>query len=189
MARIFLSVAVTNLLLLVAACLSGWAYQSVRAAGPEQLAAAVQAYHVHFVLGLVTVLVNLALHCLIFIYFLGTGRLVKEIALAYKMPDEPWPKLTRELKRKTFPPSLIAMLLGVPTAATGLGAELAGWPPLIHFGFTAVLVGVNLWACVVEYRAVRTNARVLDEVYREVDRIRAAHGLPTNAEALRAEQS
>jgi hypothetical protein len=145
---------------------------------------------VHYYLGLTTVLVNLALHCLIFIYFLGTGRLVKEIALAYKIPDEPWPKLTRQLKRKTFPPSLLAMLLGIPTAATGMGIQMADWPWRLHLALTIVLVVVNVWACVVEYKAVRTNARVLDEVYREVDRIRAAHGLPSNAEALRAaEQS
>ncbi len=183
MARIFLSVALTNLVLLVAACVTGGVSQALGGVETGHWS-----YLAHYYLGLVTVLVNLALHCLIFIYFLGTGRLVKEIALAYKMPDEPWPKLTRELKRKTFPPSLLAMLLGVPTAATGMGIQMAGWPWQLHLGLTIALLLVNVWACVVEYRAVRTNARVLDEVYREVDRIRAAHGLPTNAEALRASE-
>jgi hypothetical protein len=181
MARIFLSVALTNLLLLTAACISGGVSQvfgGVESGHPVYLA--------HYYLGLVTVLVNLALHCLIFIYFLGTGRLVKEIAIAYRMPDEPWPKLTRQLKRKTFPPSLLAMLLGIPTAATGMGIQMAAWPWWLHLGLTVLLVLVNVWACVVEYRAVRTNAHVLDEIYREVDRIRAAHGLPSNAEALQA---
>jgi hypothetical protein len=32
---------------------------------------------------------------------------------------------------------------------------------------------------------VQINAGILDDVLREVDRIRAAHGLPSNAEALR----
>jgi hypothetical protein len=35
---------------------------------------------------------------------------------------------------------------------------------------------------------VRTNAGVIDEVMREVDRIRAERGLPTNEEALRQEE-
>jgi hypothetical protein len=183
MAPIFVSVALTNLLLLIATCVSGWLYQSARAAGSPDV---LNSYLMHYYLGLVTVLVNLALHCLIFIYFLGTGRLIKEIALAYKIPDEPWPKLTRQLKRKTFPPSLIAMLLGIPTAATGLGTEVAGWPTSLHLTLTILLIVINVWACVVEYRALRTNARVLDAIYREVDRIRARHGLPTNAEALKA---
>ena len=40
----------------------------------------------------------------------------------------------------------------------------------------------------VELRNVRTNGGVLDEVMREVDRVRAEQGLPPNAEALRQEQ-
>ena len=33
------------------------------------------------------------------------------------------------------------------------------------------------------------NAAIIDDVLREVDRIRAAAGLPSNAEALRQEQA
>src|SRR5690348_17083993 len=58
-------------------------------------------YMIHFYLGLLAVLLTLAVHCLIFIYFLGTGRWVKEVALAYHLPDEPLPRLTRNLKRRT----------------------------------------------------------------------------------------
>jgi hypothetical protein len=45
-------------------------------------------------------------------------------------------------------------------------------------------VAVSLWAFRIEYRNVRANGRILDEVMREVDRIRAERGLPSNAEAL-----
>jgi predicted ferric reductase len=179
MARIFLGVVLTNLVLLLAAAASGGLSQWL-----DGVHAQPGIYMVHYYLGLVTVLCNLAMHCLIFVYFLGTGRLVKEIAITYGIPDEPWPKLTRELKRKTFPPSLLAMLIGVPTAATGMGIQMLEWPWLIHLGFAVALLGVNVWACLIEYKAVSLNARALEEVYREVDRIRAARGLPTNAEAL-----
>jgi hypothetical protein len=47
---------------------------------------------------------------------------------------------------------------------------------------------INVWAFFVEYRAVAINRRVIDDVMREVDRIRAERGLPTNEEALRQEQ-
>ena len=43
----------------------------------------------HYVLGLITVFGILGVHCLVFIYFLGTGRWVKEVTLAYRMPDAP----------------------------------------------------------------------------------------------------
>jgi hypothetical protein len=39
----------------------------------------------------------------------------------------------------------------------------------------------------VEYRCVSTNRAVMDEVFREIDRIRAERGLCSNEEALRQE--
>src|SRR5437870_4060760 len=67
-------------------------------------------FMVHFLCGLFTAVATLLVHCLIFTYFLGTGRWVREVHLAYDLPDEPLYKTTRELKRKTFPPALFAML-------------------------------------------------------------------------------
>src|SRR5262249_7176432 len=69
------------------------------------------AFMLHFLFGLFTAVGTLLVHCLIFTYFLGTGRWVKEVTLAYDLPDEPWHKRTRELKRQTFPPALAAMLV------------------------------------------------------------------------------
>jgi hypothetical protein len=140
----------------------------------------------HFYLGLFSVLSTLALHCLVFIYFLGTGRWVKEVALAYRLPDAPLPRLTRDLKRRTFPVALLAMVVPITTAVAG-GGQNQGWPWEIHFGLGCATLLVNAWAFAVERRNVQINAGVLDDVLREVDCIRAAHGLPSNAEALRQE--
>jgi hypothetical protein len=142
----------------------------------------------HFKLGLFTVIGNLGLHCLVFIYFLGTGRWVKEVALAYEIPDAPLPRLTRDLKRWTFPPALFAMLVPIAAAAAGMGTFLQEWPWQVHLGLAVASLVVNAWAFAVEYRNIRANVGVLDEVLREVDRIRAERGLPTNEEGLRQEE-
>jgi hypothetical protein len=142
-------------------------------------------YTLHFYLGLFTVLATLALHSLIFIYFLGTGRWVKEVAIAYRLPDAPLPKLTRDLKRRTFPVALLAMLVPIATAAAGAGAYRKEWPWQVHLALGSATLLVNVWAFLVEHRNVHINAGILDEVLREVDRIRADHGMPSNAEALR----
>ena len=143
----------------------------------------------HFYLGLFSVLGTLALHCLIFIYFLGTGRWVKEVAIAYSLPDQPYPKLTRELKRRTFPVALLAMLVPIGAAATGTAAGLGLWDWYYHALLAAATMTVNVWAFVVEYRNVAINAGVIDSVMGEVERIRAERGLPTNEEALRQEET
>ncbi len=142
----------------------------------------------HFEFGLFTVIGNLGLHCLVFIYFLGTGRWVKEVALAYPIPDDPLPKLTRDLKRRVFPPALFAMLVPIAAAASGMGSLMQEWPWQIHLGMAVLALAINAWACTVEYQCISQNAWVLHEVLREVDRIRAERGLPSNAEQLQQEE-
>jgi hypothetical protein len=146
-----------------------------------------QLYLVHFSLGLFTAILTLLVHCLIFTYFLGTGRWVKEVGLAYRLPDEPLPKRTRDLKRQTFPPALAAMLVTIATAAAGTGAQMEVWPWHVHATLATLALLVNGWAFAVEYRNVTTNAGIIEDVMREVERMRAERGLPPNAVALEQE--
>ena len=138
---------------------------------------------VHFVCGLITVMGILLVHCLIFIYFLGTGRWVKEVGIAYHLPDEPWHKETRELKRKTFPPALFSMLIGIAAAAAGAGAQLRAWPWYVHMTLGLLTLAINLWAFRLEL-AQRHDQRggLIAAVQAEVDRIRAGQGLASNEE-------
>lgn len=145
-------------------------------------------YIVHFYLGLGTALGILLVHCLIFTYFLGTGRWVKEVGLAYRLPDGDLPKTTRELKRSTFPPALFSMLIAIFTAAAGAGVQLQAWPWPTHAAGAVLTLAINLWAFRIELRNVATNASVIQAVLDEVDRLRQAQGLPPNAEALAQEE-
>jgi hypothetical protein len=145
-------------------------------------------YLLHIYLGLTAGITTLGVHCLVFIYFLGTGRWVKEVALAYAIPDRPLPKLTRELKRGTFPIALLAMLVPVAASATGAGVATLNWWWFYHGAMATITLLVNYWAFRVELRNVTINAGIIDEVMREVDRIRAERGLPTNEQALQEQQ-
>ncbi len=148
-----------------------------------------EVYLVHFTLGLFTALGALLVHCIIFTYFLGTGRWVKEVGLAYSLPDVNYPKLTRELKRTAFPPALFAMLITIATAAAGAGRQLQVWPWGIHMTLAVLTLLINLWAFGVEYRCLSTNAAVIEGVLNEVERLRAERGLPSSAEDFQAQGS
>jgi hypothetical protein len=143
----------------------------------------------HLYLGLFAVFLTLGVHCLVFIYFLGTGRWVKEVGLAYGISDAPLPKLTRELKRWTFPVALSAMVVAIAAAVAGAAVQMHRWHWTVHFTLASLTLLVNAWAFKVEYRNVHINAGVIDEVMREVDRIRAQRGMPSNAEALEQERA
>jgi hypothetical protein len=181
MTRIFTTLASIHVLALAASIVLGFAshFQNALQDPSNSL------FLVHLLLGLFTTLGILLIHCIIFTYFLGTGRWVKEVKLAYRLPDEPLPRLTRDLKRRTFPPALAAMLITIATAAAGTGTQLQEWPWQIHASLALVALAVNIWAFRIEYCSVRINAVALEDVLREVDRIRALRGLPSNAEALR----
>ena len=180
MKRIFITLAAVDGLALLASFATGLISKlSDGLSHPEN-----SLYLMHFTLGLLTAVGTLFVHCLIFTYFLGTGRWVKEVGLAYHLPDEPLPRLTRELKRQTFPPALFAMLFTIATAAAGAGAQRQEWPWQVHLSLASTTLLVNLWAFLVEYRNVSINSRVIEDVLGEVDRIRLGQGLPSNAEAL-----
>ena len=71
-----------------------------------------------------------------------------------------------------LPAALFAMLIPIATAAAGAGVLLRNGPGMRgSLALTALLI--NIWAYGVEYRTIRTNAGVLDDVLTEVDRIRA----------------
>jgi hypothetical protein len=184
MAQILARLAVFDLLALLATFIVGW----VSFARGSRGNADDPTYMLHFYLALLAVTATLAVHCLIFIYLLGTGRWVKEVALAYRLPDAPLPRLTRDLKRRTFPPALLAMLVPIAASAAGAGVQTRGWDWPYHAGLAVATLLVNGWAFWIEYRNVRINAGIIDQVMIEVERIRAERGLPSNEEALRQEQ-
>jgi hypothetical protein len=185
MTRIFLTLASANGLLLFASfvlgILSKWHDSLNNPSDPT--------FWLHFLFGLSSELFTLLVHCIIFTYFLGTGRWVKEVKQAYDLPDDPWPKLTRDLKRRVFPPALWAMLTAIATGAAGAAAQVQIIPWHFHATFATLTLVVNFWAYGVEYRCLSINAHVLDQVLEGVERLRAQRGLPSNAEELRQREA
>ncbi len=175
----FLFLAGVNGFLLVSSYVLGWVSRLQDGAHRE-----LSVYITHFAVGLLTAILTLLVHSIIFTYFLGTGRWVKEVGLAYKLPDALLPRQTRELKRRVFPPALFAMLITIATAAAGQGAQMGLWHWSIHMTVATLTLLVNGWAYRIEYRCLAENAVVLTSVMREVERIRAEQGLVPNAEAL-----
>jgi len=178
MKRIFAVMAILNSLALLTSFGLGLVFMLERNAGATAPGAGqplLGSFAWHMVVGLASAVFTLMLHCLIFTYFLGTGRWVKEVAAVYQLPDHQFPKQTREFKRVVFPPALFAMLGAIAAVATGAGAQTASesfWG-LAHPIMAIVVLALNAWAYWVEYRIVSANARVIDQVMVEVERKQA----------------
>jgi hypothetical protein len=180
MTRIFTMLALTDALALtisfVLGCWSAWG------GDPNGVL-----FYWHFLFGLFSAVGTILVHSLIFTYLLGTGRWVREVTIAYQLPDEPNYRRTRDLKRQTYPLALAAMLLTIAAAAAGGGKQLQSWPWQIHFALATITLFANYLIFWIEYRKVVINAATLEAVLVDVDRVRAARGLPTNAAALAEE--
>jgi hypothetical protein len=180
MTRLFRIVAILNIVLLLTVFGSG-VYSWLRDGSLKNT----DVYLVHFVLGLTTALTTLFVHCLVLTYFLGTGRWVKEVCIAYGIPDGNWPKMTRDIKRRNTPRVILAMLVTIAAAAAGMAAQQQAWPGWIHLTLAVTTVALNLYVFRVELDNMQLNARILDAVTTEAERIRAEQGLPSSEEALR----
>src|SRR5262245_44181626 len=183
MIRIFTVLATANAIGLLASFTLGWV--SKLSGGYQESTNPYFLYH--FLCGLFTAICTLLVHCLVLTWGLGTGRLVHEVTVVYELPDAPLYKGTRDLKRQTTPWALAAMLSTIAAAAMGAGVQLQGWSWLTHLVGACLAIGLNGWAYVVELRSLRKTAAILLAVYKEVDRVRAERGLPSNEEALRME--
>src|SRR5579884_769812 len=127
MTRIFLVFVTLTGLALLASVVSGtvsWQEHGLTSEG--------SLYLTHFVLGLFTAVAVLLIHCLAITYFLGTGRWVKEVCLAYGLSDQRWPRQTREIKRRNTPYAILAMLVTIGTAAAGAARQNFDWPAWPH---------------------------------------------------------
>jgi hypothetical protein len=183
MKRIFTTLAILNAAALLAAFGLGIVFMQERQVGTEAPAEhqplGATSFTAHMIVGLAAAILTLLVHCIIFTYFLGTGRWVKEVARAYALPDAELPKRTREFKRTVFPPALFAMLSVIAAVASGAGAQTSTvslWS-LSHPVFTVLALLINAWAYLVEYRIISANGVVMDQVMLEVEKRRRVEAI------------
>ena len=167
MHRIFLGLAITDGTLLLIAFSLGWAASG--GAGPR-----VHTWHdLHFLLGLLATLATLLVHSIVFTYFLGTGRWVKEVVRVYRLPG--WLEAqAQKNKRKAFPFELVGMAFIGGATWLGAGTDTRQWPASWHLGVAAAALAFNLGAFAAEYVTIVAQARLLLEVKDQADRLRLA---------------
>ncbi len=167
MHRIFLGLAVTNGSLLVASYVVGLiSMGEVRGPGIKD-----HWHTIHFLLGLLTTLTTLLVHSIVYTYFLGTGKWVKEVVRAYRMPD--WVEAqAKKNKKKAFRFEFSCMVLIAITAWGGAPSDTRGYNPIWHLFFSSFTLAYNFAAFAVEYVVIVAQARLLLEVKARADQQR-----------------
>jgi hypothetical protein len=177
MSRIFVGLASLNTLALLASFAVGLAAEGrVNVHQGVPLTDAQRLFTLHLLGGLFAALLTLLVHCLVFTYFMGTGRWVQEVVAAYGLPESQWLQ-ARRLKTRTLPLVIGSILLVIATAMLGAAADVGTLDGTYHLLAAAVAIAFNLWSYPQEYRAIRCNSILLDEIMAEVKRMRLQRGL------------
>lgn len=167
MNRVILGMAAATYLLAVGTIYLG--YLSEPTADPLSLGS--DAFRYHFPLGLLTALFTLLTHCLVFTYFLGTNRWVKETSAAYSLGSE-FTTPSRRCRTRAFAAAMISMLLVVATVASGAGAHTRTWPIMLHRVIPLATYLLMLFFFGIEHQAITEHEELTDRVMDEVRRRR-----------------
>jgi hypothetical protein len=167
MIRSFLVLAVTGATLLVADSVLG-VFASSEIRGPHAI------WHaIHLLFSLLTVVVLLGIHSIVYTYFMATGKWAKEVVRVYGLPQWFVSQATRN-KRRTFRFVLGSMTAIAFTAWLGAAADTqsSAYTPW-HLGVAALSIAFNLGSFGVEYIAIVSHARLLLELKSQADALRA----------------
>ena len=168
MIRYFLVLAVTGGSLLLADFVLGL-FAAGEARGPHAI------WHaVHVLFSLLTVVMLLGIHSIVYTYFMATGKWAKEVVRVYQLPEWFVAQATRN-KRRAFrfimgSMTAIAITAWMGAAADTRGQAYAPW----HLGAAALTIAFNLGSFVVEYGGIVSHARLLMELKAQADQLREA---------------
>ncbi len=132
---------------------------------------------VHLTVGLLTAMLTVALHTLLIVFMIITGRVLREAVRARHLEATFLVELNDFFaKKKIYPVSILAAFAIVVAAVLGYGNRGFGLPSAVHMlvGLTALLV--TLWAIPIEIRTLMENQRLLDRVATELDRLDREQG-------------
>ena len=144
----------------------------------------------HFDAGLFTAVLALTVHTLLILFMIVTGRVLKEAMRSRPLGPEFLQELNAFFaQQSTYPVALFACFSIVAAAVLGNGQRGFGLSSVWHVAVGAGAILLNLWALLIEHRALRTNQRLLDRAAQELDRLDREAGTPAVEEPARPGQA
>jgi hypothetical protein len=152
MISLFLGLTIANLVALLAAAALGY----MSAANPDW-----RGYHL--LAGALAALLCVAVHCVVFTYFVATAKWVQH-AIATRSLDPALAAPTRSFKAMAFPAALLCMASVFAAACLGAARDALGTDPTWHHLTALGAIALNLAGAAVEYRAIVRNGQLIDDV-------------------------
>jgi hypothetical protein len=180
MSRIILGLAAGNYVLVVITAVLGLM------SNPGDVGASSDPFRYHFPMGIFTALYTVLVHCLVFTYFLGVGRWVRETAYAYGLGTQVG-QLSNRYRRRAVGAAVGSVLCVVATIASGAAAHTRVWPVLVHQIVPVATYVLMFLAYGVEVAAIEQHAALTEQLMTDV-RARREQDMP-EAPDLRSQVS
>ena len=148
---------------------------------------------IHMLTGISAALAVVFVHSIGITYFVGTSRWCKEVTETYKLDPEPL-RRSAQLKRRTFPWSVMGMMSVLGVAALGAasdpgtgGKQTAEWAT-IHLGGAFLGLVFIAWTYYRAWLNIVANQGVIKQIVDAVAVIRRERGLDTETEPATSQQ-
>jgi hypothetical protein len=179
MTRIFPTLAVMSLLVMLGAVVLGLSIGDLYHAPSEQT---LHIRGVHMLTGTAAALAVVLVHSIVVTYFVGTSRWCKEVTETYGL-DHELAVRSAALKRKTFPWAVLGMLTVVGVGALGAAsdpgtgrANTAAMAPN-HYAGSLAGIAVVAWTYYRAWLNVVANQQVIERIVGLVGKIRHQRGM------------
>ena len=119
----------------------------------------------HFSAGVFTALFTCLVHSIVFTYFIGTGKWVKEEVAKGRLKEADWVPQTKEFKMKSSPPALYAIILVLATAFLGawVRSDATIFTYWLHKSVAYFTLAYNLFAFYIEGKVIAENTQLLEK--------------------------
>lgn len=166
MVPLFLGLTLANLICLITAAMMGY----ITALSNPNMS------QWHILAGVLSAIVCVAVHCIVFTYFMATAKWVQH-AVDVKRLDPQLAVPTRSFKAQAFPAALGAMAMVFITAVLGAAVDNYGLSRTWHHVLAISAIAANLAAALIEFAAIRRNAHLIDGI------LELINSRPANASA------
>jgi len=117
----------------------------------------------HMLWGLFMTILMVLLQCLIFGFFIGSGKTIKRVAAEAGLGLE-WAQKTKEYKNRCYPPLMLAILVTAAAGIVGGGIALGVVPLGVHQVLVWAALALNLRSFWISYRVISENVQAIHEM-------------------------
>lgn len=172
MPTVFASVSITILLFYVATL--GMAYTPLFSMGA------------HILLGLFTATLIILLQCLIFGFFIGSGKSMKQKVQEYGLSQD-WIQKTKDYKNRSYPALMLAILVSAAAAILGGGVSSGAMPVGFHHALVWAALLLNVRSLWISYKVVVENVNAIHRLNGEIQALKEAGWVPSAAKPKKEE--